>query len=106
MLLFAYTFFAFVFVMKIKHKTKKGAWQRNLGMALFGWPFIVFLDWPLNMASTIIFWDKPGTWSELFTGRMKRYKKLDPNACKMNRFRYEAAHLICPMLNQHDKGHC
>lgn len=37
-------------------------------------PPLLFMDWLLNQTLfTLLFWDKPGSKSELITGRLKRY---------------------------------
>jgi hypothetical protein len=43
-----------------------------LGYTLVAPPALL-LDWLVNMLMTVPFFDLPGTWSELVTGRLKQY---------------------------------
>ncbi|MBT6551090.1 MAG: hypothetical protein HOM14_07035 [Gammaproteobacteria bacterium] len=101
-----YLFVAFVFVMKVKHKVV-GTKLELPGKIFLGAPFVVF-DWWVNILLIPLFLDAPGSFTELVTGRMKRYKKLKvySHSSRIIKWRFMFAVWICQKLNQHDKDHC
>lgn len=71
----------------------------------FGLVFVVG-DWLVNLLISPVFFDLPGHRFELVTGRMARYKLLNPHKNKINRWRIGFAIWLCRHLNRYDNGHC
>lgn len=100
---FVLLFVQFVVVMKIHHK----AHNKVLHFFLVLW-FI-----PQDIAVNLVFitligleWPKWNKKEYLVTGRMKRWKKLEPTQGRRKRWRYTFAHKVCEQLNKYDAGHC
>lgn len=95
-----YLFFAFVFVMFLKRKYEDTAIDPFLRI-IVGLPAIAF-DWIMNWFLSGVFWDWPGKWNELVTGRLKRYIKQGQGT------RYRFSKRVCDILDRFDPSgdHC
>ena len=95
-----YLFLAFVFVMFLKRKYEDTALEPILKIVV-GIPAVLF-DWLMNMFLTPLFWDLPGSWHELVTGRLKRYIFRGTGK------RYRFAKRVCDILDRFDPSgdHC
>lgn len=82
-------------------KTKKDDLLVNI---LVGIPFIL-LDYKVNWLISPIFVEFPKTRKELVTGRVKRYKALEPIS-RLDKFRHWFGVKLCSFLEKYDPGHC
>lgn len=98
-------FLNYVLVMGFKRALPMMNWYEKAlayPSVIVGIPF----DWLVNVTiASLLFWDKPGEWGELVTGRLKRY--LEQEAHYGTRRRYWAG-VICHTLDKFDPGgkHC
>ena len=74
-------------------------------------PVFIIQDWWVNVLYSVPMMDPPGTWNELVTGRMKRYKKKYSYTDYSNynlaeKWRLNYAMWLCKLLNKHDPEHC
>jgi len=81
----------------------------NLGPVAkaMAWPAVivgVLLDWVVNMALTLAFWDPPGEWKELTTGRLKRYHEPSTAAWRTAVAEWMCDHVLDPFDPEGD--HC
>ena len=96
-----YLFFAYVAVMALKRRFDNTIWEKPLAIVI-GIPAVLF-DWGMNWFITPLFWDRPATWHELVTGRLKRYKRDYSSG-----FKYRLASSVCRILDRFDPDgdHC
>jgi len=106
-LLFVFYAFLFTFLRWIRKHGLSHHWFIRPLFILFAIVFVI-ADWWVNIIISFAFLDPPKTLGELVTGRMKRYKRLQPRTFSpwLIRWRYSFAVFICKHLNEFDKDHC
>lgn len=97
-------FVGFVIVVEVKTEFENTRFYPLLKI-VFGVPFLV-ADCLVNWLLSPLFFDLPASPFELVTARMVRYKKLNPHAGSLNRWRIGFAVWLCRHLNRRDAGHC